>query len=177
MGVLLDDFKTATGATEADQFIIDYYLQPALIKCAEFSNFKKKTIVTLVSGTQDYDLTSSSIATPVVANGVQAVSYDDNFPNELEYKDEWYMKDPTNLFLVDPDTTSSGAFEFNYYSFFSLPVLPSTDTDLPDILKPSVIRYAKAVYLEDGQANLASGSGSGNTGGAVTEIREANSGK
>ena len=168
---LLDDFKIASGATEADSYLVNYYLKPALVEAAKVTNNIKSTTLTL-STAKVYDLTSASIASPVVSNGVQDLVYPSEY---LEFGKDFYFNTPTSLTFVDTPNISS--MEFDYYSYYKTPTGDYTganDTDADEIMWPAIIRIAKGIYAKDGLVTGA-GNGSGvNSRSNVTEIAEAN---
>jgi hypothetical protein len=170
---LLGDFKTASGATEADAYLVAYYLAPALNRASELTNNRKNTTVTLSAGTQSYDLTSSAIASPVVSYGLQDLA---DWTAGLIYKTDFYFSDPTTLYFVS-NTVQSGTMEFDYYSYYKIPENTYTgadETDLPTNLWPAVIKLAKAYYAEDGMLS-GGGTGSGVNGQSnLVELQEAN---
>lgn len=147
---LLDDFKTKTGATETDQYLIDYYLKPALDKASSVTNNKRKTVVTLTQGVNSYDLTNASIASPVVTGGIQQISIDDDYQTGYVYKDHYYFSDPTTMYFVNADI-ASGDFEFNYFAYYTIPDISGAyvETDLPFRLFPALLRYANGLYAKD----------------------------
>lgn len=168
---LLSDFKTMSGATEGDQFIIDYYLAPAINRASSLSNNKKRVEITLTSGTNSYNLTSSAVASPVVSSaGIQELSFDDAWNCGYRYKDEFYLSNPTTLYFVDASNIS-GTIAFNYYAYYTIPTLTPTETDAPTKLFPAIIKLAKAYYMLDG---ITSNAGSGTGGEMVTSYREEN---
>lgn len=147
---LLSDFKTLIGVTGtgSDQFFVDYYINPALERAAVLATNYKETTVTLTAGTQDYDLTSSSIASPVVGSGgVQGI----HFGGQLlpyEYMDEFYFPTPTTMYFVEGDRVRTGPFTFRYNAYYTKPtVTPSyIETDAPTNLFPALLKYSQALY-------------------------------
>jgi len=143
---LLADFKTATGESGGEQYYIDYYIRPALDRATVLATNIKKTVVTLTSGTQSYDLTSS-VADPVVgSSGVQDIIFDGENVTGLVYKRDWYIQGLTTLYFVDSTDTYSGTFTFKYNGFFSKPTTGDDTTDCPAVLQPAVLKYATALY-------------------------------
>lgn len=144
---LLADFKTATGESGNEQYYIDHYIKPALDRCAVLATNIKKTSVTLTSGTQSYTLTSSAVASPVVASaGVQDVVFDGDYVTGLIYKRDWYIQGLTTLYFVNLSDVYSGTFTFKYNGYFSKPTTGYDTTDCPDPLQPAVLKYAIALY-------------------------------
>lgn len=146
---LLDDFKTSvgiTGATPTDQYIIDYYLTPAIDKASELSSNIKQTEITLTQGTNSYDLTSSSIANPVVSSaGVQEIIISDYEMLPYDYKRDFYFSTPTTLYFVDADEIS-GKFTLRYNEFYSKPTTAPTETNMPSRLFAPVLKWASTYY-------------------------------
>jgi hypothetical protein len=165
---LLDDFKTQTGASEADQFLVNYYLKPALNKASEVTNNKKRVTVNLTSGVNSYDLTDGDVASPVITTGIQEIAFDRGYFCSYIYKDEFYLSNPQTLYFVNPESLVS-QIEFNYYSYYSIPTLTPTytETDLPNELWPAVLLYATALYGKDKVTSPANG-------GSVQQIQEYN---
>ena len=156
---LLDDFKTVIGVTGTsnDQYYIDYYLKTAIDRASVLSTNYKQTVVTMVSGTQSYDLTTE--ASPSVGSaGIQDLVLDGSYDLPLEYKRQWYIQGLTTLYIVDADDTYSGTMEFKYNEFYSKPTIDPTETNMPARLFPAVLKYAQGLYELD---SLVSGGVSG----------------
>jgi len=170
---LLDDFKTATGATESDQYLIDYFLKPSIDKASELSSNKYEVTITLTSGTSSYDLTDSSVCSPVVpAAGVQTVIVQESDLQSYILGTDYYVQGLTTLYFPSSDIVPGGSYDLVYNRFYSKPTTDPTETDMPTYLFPSVIRHSRALYRLDQLGAGASASG-GVRAGAV-KLREAN---
>lgn len=146
---LLADFKTTIGVSGStnDQYYIDYYLRPAIDKASALSKNYKITTVTLSSGVLTYDMTDSSIASPVVADsGIQDLVIDGDYVSTLRYGTDYYIKDLTNLYIMDTQRTNVGSITFKYNAYYSKPTVTPTETDAPSTLFPAIIKYAEALY-------------------------------
>ena len=168
--MILADLKTdlGIGDTSLDDYLLKYMINPAVRKATTLSMNIKLTTVTLVNGTQSYDLTSSAVASPVVSDaGVQELIWDRAYPWPYDYKVDFYIKNKTTLQFVDSSTPISGDLKLKYNEFFS-DATSSTETDAPEILHPAIKRWALAEY---GLRQLSKGL-SGVDGGVVEEKSE-----
>lgn len=164
---LLNIFKELAGNSKSDSFNISIYLQKALDKCASVVSNKKYTSVNLQSNVFEYDLSDVSVASPAVSVGIQQISVDSMFPTGYVYNDEFWFSTPTTLNFTNDRALYNGKFEFNYYSFFTLPTLVGetyTETDAPTRLFGAIANYASVLSQLD---ELASGD-------KAEKIREAN---
>lgn len=151
----LDNFKTKTGATESDQYLIDNYIQPALDYVASITNNRHNIEVDLINNQTTYDLSGD------VVNGVQEIAIDNEYNVPFNYTEDYYFSDPVTLTFVKPPLTV-GEISFNYFAYYSIPTLdPYVETDLPAKLWPAVLRYANAIYAKD-KINDYSNNNSGN---------------
>lgn len=168
--MILDDLKTDLGitGTSSDAYLLKYGINPGVVKATTLSTNVKLTTITLTTGTQSYDLTSSAIASPVVsAAGVQDLMWDVNYPWAYDYKVDFYIQDSTTLYFVDSTIPVGGELKLKYNEFFSN-ATDSVDTDAPDILHPSIKKWALA---EIGLKELSRGA-AGESGGSVEEKSE-----
>ena len=150
--MLLDDFKTSIGVsgTVSDDYYIGYFLKPAIDRAAVLATNIKQTVITLANGTQSYDLTSSSIASPVVgAAGIQELVYDESIYWPYDYKLDFYIDDLTTLYFPDSTMPITGEFTTKYNAFWAKPVGGDTpvETDMYTRLFPAVLKWANSEYM------------------------------
>ena len=161
---LLIDLKAELGitGTDSDAYLLKYMLVPAVNQATILSLNLKMTTVSLTAGTQEYDLTSSSIASPVVsAAGIQELIWEDGYDWAYNYKIDFQIKNKTTLYFVDSTVPSTGELEFKYNEWFTDPT-DSADGNVPTILKPAVLKWSTAEYglkQLDKMTGVADGSG------------------
>lgn len=169
---LLDDFKKAIGetGTSNDDYYISAFIRQALDRATELTVNHRVTEVTLTDGTYEYDLTSSSIASPVVpASGIESIIIDDDQMLEYNVNEDFYVKDLTKLYFPEPEDIG-GTFKFKYNLYYSTPTVDGetyTETDAPTRLLPHIKDYAKVLYQIE-QVEV------GNASGGIEEKQESN---
>jgi hypothetical protein len=146
---LLSDFKTEIGVTgtSQDQYFVDNFLRPALDKLTQLCVNIKTTKVTLVSGTQSYNLTS---ANPSVGAGIYELVFDGTYSFPYYYKRDVVLQNPTTLYFVSANLVSSGTLDLKYKAYYSSPVVSPTyvETDAPSNKLVYVKQWAVAHYKE-----------------------------
>jgi hypothetical protein len=158
---LLADFRTISGiaSTVTDQFIIDYYLRPAIDRASEICLNYKLTEITLTNGTQSYNLTTS-VANPVVsASGIESVVIDGDVYTYLQYGRDFIIQGLTTLYIVDSTKVFGGTMQLKYNAYYTKPTTAPTETDLPTNLWPAVIQYANAVFQLQNLTNASEANG------------------
>lgn len=146
---LIADFKTSIGETGSsnDQFYLDYYIKEAIHRATVLSTNTKHTTITLTSGVQTYDLTSSLITSPVVSvAGIQDIVIDDAFVSSLAYKVDFYLSDVTTLYIPKLTDAFTGTIAFNYNEYWTIPTTAPVETNLPTKLWGAVMKYSEALY-------------------------------
>lgn len=151
---LFSDFTTyANTGTESEQFLIDYYLKPAIDLASKYCINTKQTTVNLQRNVTSYDLTDPNIASPAVNEaGIQDIDLEwDNVEDYFIYKVDYYIEDLTTLKFVSNEIDVVGEWQITYNAFFTKPVLavgatPYVESDLYSRLYPAVVKYAGGLY-------------------------------
>jgi len=145
---------------DKDQYFIDEYISPSIEKATSKSVNYRYTVINIITSSKapnapiSYDLTQSSIASPVVPpQGIQNIIYDRYVFNPFVYKEDFYIQNKTVLYLLR-NLYSATQLYLKYNQYYTVPIIPINndtyiETDLPTPLWKVTLRYAMTLYFID----------------------------